>query len=55
MLTVIRSARQKVEDSQSWMGAVKGKGAKRDYWGMFKKHGTTFGQSGERSVATSVG
>lgn len=55
MLTVIRSARQKVEDSQSWMGAVKGKGAKRDYWGMFKKHGTTFGLSGERAVATQVG
>jgi hypothetical protein len=55
MLTVIRSARQKVEDSQSWMGAIKGKGDKKSYWGMFKKHGTTFGLSGERSVATQVG
>jgi len=55
ILTVIRSARQKVEDSNSWMGAVKGKGAKRDYWGMFKQHGTTFGLSGERAVATQVG
>jgi Domain of unknown function (DUF5660) len=55
MLAVIKSARQKVEDSQSWLGAVKGKGAKRSYWGMFKKHGTTFGLSGERAVATQVG
>lgn len=55
MLTVIRAARQKVEESQSWVGAMKGKGAKKSYWGMFKKHGTTFGLSGERSVATQVG
>jgi len=55
MLTVIRSAREKVEDSGAWLGTVKGKGAKRDYWGMFKQHGTTFGLSGERAVATQVG
>jgi len=55
MLAVIRSAREKVEDSSAWLGTVKGKGAKKDYWGMFKQHGTTFGLSGERSVATSVG
>jgi hypothetical protein len=55
MLAVIRSAREKVEDSGAWLGAVKGKGAKRGYWGMFKKHGTMFGLSGERAVATQVG
>lgn len=55
MLAVIRSAREKVEDSGAWLGTVKGKGAKKGYWGMFKKHGTTFGMSGERSVATQVG
>ena len=55
MLSVIRTARQKVEDSNAWLGTVKGKGAKRGYWGMFKKHGTTFGLSGERAVATQVG
>lgn len=55
MLAVIKSARQKVEESQSWVGTMKGKGAKKSYWGMFKKHGTTFGLSGERSVATQVG
>lgn len=55
MLAVIRTAREKVEDSNAWLGTVKGKGAKKGYWGMFKKHGTTFGLSGERSVATQVG
>jgi hypothetical protein len=55
MLNVIRTAREKVEDSNAWLGTVQGKGAKKDYWGMFKQHGTTFGLSGERSVATSVG
>lgn len=55
MLAVIRTAREKVEDSGAWLGTVKGKGAKRGYWGMFKKHGTTFALSGERAVATQVG
>ncbi|HSX08988.1 MAG TPA: DUF5660 family protein [Candidatus Saccharimonadales bacterium] len=55
MLAVIRTARQKVEDSSSWLGTVQGKGDKKGYWGMFKKHGTTFGLSGERAVATQVG
>jgi hypothetical protein len=55
MIAVIRSARQKVEDSGAWLNTVKGKGDKKGYWGMFKKHGTTFGLSGERAVATQVG
>lgn len=55
MLAVIRTARQKVEDSGSWLGTVKGKGSKRGYWGMFQQHGTTFALSGERAVATQVG
>ena len=55
MLVVIRQARQKVEDSGAWLNTVKGKGGKKGYWGMFKQHGTTFGMSGERSVATQVG
>jgi hypothetical protein len=54
MLAVIRSARQKVEDSGEWLNTVKGK-KNKGYWDMFKKHGTTFGLSGERAVATSVG
>jgi len=55
MLLVIKQAREKVEDSGAWLSTVKGKNAKKDYWGMFQKHGTTFGLSNERSVATQTG
>ena len=55
MLLVIKNAREKVEDSGAWLATVKGKNGKKGYWGMFKKHGTTFGLSNERAVATQVG
>lgn len=55
MLTMIRQAKQKVEDSAAWLGASKGKAGKKGYWGMFKKHGTSFAMSNERNVATQVG
>lgn len=55
MLIVLRQAREKVEDSGAWLSTVKGKNAKKGYWGMFKKHGTTFGLSNERSVSTQTG
>jgi ElaB/YqjD/DUF883 family membrane-anchored ribosome-binding protein len=55
MLTMIRQAKQKVEDSAAWLGASKGKSGKKGYWGMFKKHGTSFAMSNERNVATQVG
>lgn len=56
MLIMVRQARQKVEDSKSWLATVKGKKSKRmGYWGMAKKHGTSFSLSNERSVSTSTG
>lgn len=55
MLNMLRAARERVESSESWMKAQKGKNSKKGYWGMFKKHGTQFGLSNERSVATQVG
>ncbi len=55
MLSVVRLARQKVEDSNAWLSTVKSKSKKAGYWGMFKKHGTTFGLSNERVVATQTG
>lgn len=55
MLTVIRTARQKVEDSGAWLATAKGKGGKKGYWNQFKKHGTSFGMSNERQVATQTG
>jgi hypothetical protein len=55
MLIVIKSAREKVEDSGAWLNTIKGKSGKKGYWGMFKKHGTTFGLSNERAVSTQTG
>jgi hypothetical protein len=57
LLITIKQAREKVEDSGAWLSAVKGKNGKKGggYWDMFKKHGTAFGMSNERSSATSVG
>ncbi|MDO8620823.1 MAG: DUF5660 domain-containing protein [Candidatus Levybacteria bacterium] len=55
MLVTIRQARAKVEDSKAWLSMFKSKKAKKEYWSMFKKHGTTFGLSNERVVATQVG
>jgi hypothetical protein len=55
MLTVIRGARMKVEDSGAWLSTMQGKKGKKNYWAMFKKHGTSFGMSNERQVATQTG
>lgn len=55
MLSIIRSARERVEESNSWLQAVTSKRGKKDYWGLFKKHGTSFGLSGERVVSTQTG
>lgn len=55
LLQIIKTARIKVEDSGSWLTAITTKKSKRNYWSMFKKHGTTFGLSNERVVATQTG
>lgn len=56
MILMIRQAKQKVEDSKSWLDAMKGKNAKKlGYWGKAKKFGTSFSQANERNVATSTG
>lgn len=55
MLSAIRTARMRVEESSSWLSMFASKKKKREYWNMFKKHGTTFGLSNERVVATQTG
>ena len=55
MLSMIRIARQKVEDSGAWLAAMHSKKKSREYGAMSKKHGTTFSLSNERVVATQVG
>ena len=55
MLSVIQTARMKVEDSGAWLAAMHSKKKSREYGAMSKKHGTTFSLSNERVVATQVG
>lgn len=55
MLSVVKTARIRVESAEQWLKAVGGKGKKKDFWGLYKKHGTSFGLSGERAVAQQTG
>lgn len=55
VLSTIRTARMKIEDSGAWLSVMKSKKGQKQYWNMFKKHGTTFGLSNERVVATQTG
>lgn len=55
VITVIKTARMRVEDAGAWLAVCKSKKAKRGYWEMFKKHGTSFGLNNERVVATQTG
>lgn len=55
LLSMVRGARERVDNAISWTSAIKGKKQQRQYWSLFKKHGTSFGLSGERVVATQVG
>jgi hypothetical protein len=52
---VLQVLREQVDDSRSWLTMHQSRKKKMGYWGMFKKHGTTFGLSNERSIATSAG
>lgn len=53
---LLKGIRERVDDSRVWLSAwnanVK---KKRCYWGMYKKHGTSFGLSSERTLATQAG
>lgn len=51
----LQAMKQEVDDSKTWLMAFNNRKAKKGYWGMFKKHGTSFGMSNERSIATSAG
>ncbi len=55
MLSMIRGAREKVDNALSWTTALKSKKSQRQYWSLFKKHGTSFVLSAERYAVTQVG
>lgn len=55
VFSVIRKARERIDESQTWLTMFQSKKEQKSYWNMFSKHGTTFGLSGERVVATQTG
>jgi len=55
VLAQVRRARMRIEDSAHWVKTIRSKKSQRQYWSLFKKHGTSFGLSGERIVATQTG
>ncbi len=55
VLTTIKTARIRIEDSTNWLTTVSSKSRKKDYWSLAKKHGTTYMLSGERVVAQQTG
>ncbi|MBI3576885.1 hypothetical protein HY086_02525 [Candidatus Gottesmanbacteria bacterium] len=52
---ILKILRQQIEDSRSWLLLWTGRKKKMGYWGRYKKHGTQFGLSSERTVATQAG
>jgi hypothetical protein len=54
--SILQMLREQIDDSRTWLAlSAQRKQKKLGYWGMFKKHGTSFGLSNERSLATSAG
>lgn len=56
MIAVVRGLRLKIEEGRAWLAAFNQRSKKKmGYWQKYKKHGTTFGLSQERSLATQTG
>lgn len=54
--SLIKVLREKLSDSGAWLQASNNRnGKKKGYWGMAQKHGTTFTQNQERTLATQSG
>ncbi len=52
---ILKILRQQIEDSRSWLLLSTGRKKKMGYWSKYKKHGTQFGLSSERTTATQAG
>jgi hypothetical protein len=53
--SILMHLREQVDDSRTWLSLSTNRKKKAGFWGMYKKHGTSFGLSNERSIATSAG
>lgn len=55
VLGIIKDATRKLEDTVSYGAVFSSKKQQSKYWSSYKKQGTTFGLSGERTTATQTG
>ncbi|SRR5258708_817245 len=55
VLSLIITARTRVEDAGAWLAMFKSKKEKKKYWSVFKKQGTSFSLNNERTIATQSG
>lgn len=53
--SILNILREQIDDSRSWLALSTNRKKQKGYWGMFKKHGTQFGLSNERTIATQAG
>jgi len=53
--TILHLLREQIDDSRTWMSLYNGRKQKKGYWNSYKKHGTSFGLSNERTMATQAG
>jgi hypothetical protein len=53
--SVLRLLREQIDDSRAWLSVQSNRKQKKGYWGMYKKHGTSFGLNNERTLATQAG
>lgn len=53
--SILKILKEQIDDSRSWLNLTTNRKQKKQYWGMYKKHGTKFGLSSERTLATQAG
>lgn len=53
--SIIKIFRQQIEDSRTWVALTSRRKKQKQYWGLYKKHGTQFGLSSERTASTQSG
>ncbi len=53
--SILKILREQIDDSRTWLTLSTNRKQKKQYWGMYKKHGTQFGLSSERTIATQAG
>lgn len=55
LLEFIKSFRKKIEDASVWLQASNQKALKKNYWGLYKKHGSKFLLSPDHYLQRSAG